>query len=483
MRLTDELGFAKSLFPGHETVRSSANREWLVLGLGPDPAGLAASLPPDAQVLYLECPSFFDQAGAAWRAAIASDWRRVEFFDPLRDRNVIFYGAGMQLFPGFWGPVTAALALPCPPGRTIQRCGMTALVPAEESRLIASEVAMALEDAGFKVLPVRPDDLLPILESSRPDLFLSINFAGLDPFGAASSVLARAGVPVAVWCVDNPFHSLSALKSRFWQDIHLFVTDNWFVEPLERLGAGSVHHLPLAANQTFFNAAADRPDLADKLLFVGRSAFPDKAAFFAGLRLPEDAFAEALAMLERGYRPDFGWWAGRLGVARLWPGREVRLAGLGAEESGRRLRAMVLAEASGAGELVVHGDDAWRALVQAPFDLRPPVDYYGPLAGMYASARCVVGATSPLLPRGLTQRHFDVWAAGGCLLSDDTPGLDLFPEELTRPVVYRAPSDIPDALKSLERDRAGFIHAWRELVSREHTYAHRIQSILTRISP
>jgi spore maturation protein CgeB len=102
---------------------------------------------------------------------------------------------------------------------------------------------------------------------------------------------------------------------------------------------------------------------------------------------------------------------------------------------------------------------------------------------MYASARCVVGATSPLLPRGLTQRHFDVWAAGGCLLSDDTPGLDLFPEELTRPVVYRAPSDIPDALKSLERDRAGFIHAWRELVSREHTYAHRIQSILTRISP
>jgi hypothetical protein len=480
MRLTDELGFSKSLFPGHETVRTCASREWLVLGLGPDPAALAESLPPDAEVFYLECPSFYDQTDGDWRAAIPPGWRRVESFDPLKDRNIILYEAGMQLFPGFWGPVTAALALPCPAGQT---GGKAVLVPTEKSRLIASEVSQALVAEGFQVLPVAPGDLLPILETSRPDLFLSINFAGLDPFGAASSVLARAGVPVAVWCVDNPFHSLSALKSHFWQDVHLFVTDDWFVAPLKGHGAKHVHHLPLAANQDFFKAAPDRPELADKLLFVGRSAFPDKAAFFAGLKLPDDALALALAMLERGDRPDFAWWSERLGVERLWPGKDVRLAGLGAEESGRAWRAQVLAEAAKAGELVVHGDGAWRTLVPSAFDLRAPVDYYGPLAGMYASARCVIGATSPLLPRGLTQRHFDVWAAGGCLISDDTPGLDLFPAELTRPITFHTPSSIPAALASLERNRMDLIRAWRELVSREHTYAHRIQSILEHISP
>ena len=480
--MNDELGAARTPSACHDIVKLSPCRDWLVLGLGADPKTLAASLPPDAEVDYLECPSFFEQAGEHWRASIPSRWRRVETFDPLGDQNVIMHSDAMQLFPSFWGPVGAALALPCPAGSGPSG-GKIALVPAEESRLIATEAAQALRDAGFQVLRVGPDDLLPFLEQGRPDLFLSINFTGLDPYGAASAVLARAGVPVAVWCVDNPLHSLSSLKSGYWKDVHLFVTDDWFVEPLKRHGAKSVRHLPLAANPDFFKAVPDRGDLADKLLFVGHSAFPNKNVFFAGLTLPGQAWAEARAMLEHGGRPDFGWWAKRLGIERFWPGGRVRLPGLGAEESGLAWRTLILSEAARAGDLAVCGNEDWTALVDAPFTLLPLVDYYGPLAGMYASARSVVGATSQLLPHGLTQRHFDVWAAGGCLLSDDTPGLNIFPEDLVRPMTFHAPSDIPAALRSLERDRHGLIAAWRELIGREHSYARRIQTILERLFP
>jgi len=480
LSLTDELGSRKTLMDGHDTVKSSPGQDWLVLGLGPDPKILAESLPPGATVEYLECPAFFEQAGEEWRAAIPAGWRRVESFDPLRDQNVILYKSAMQLFPGFWGPVGAALALPRP--ATAGKLGLkTVLVPCEESRLIASEAARAFEDEGYTVQPIHLDGLIACLEESRPDLYLSINFAGLDPYGAARSILARAGVPVAVWCVDNPFHSLSGIRSNYWKDVHLFVTDDWFVEPLRDHGALSVHHLPLAADPKFFAAGADRPDLEGKLLFVGRSSFPDKNAFFSGLTLREDVWDDALNMLFRGERPDFGWWAARLNIDSFWPGRQARRAGFGAEQSGLAWRTLVIREAAMTGNLVVCGDEAWKELVDMPFTLMPPVDYYGPLAGMYASARYVVGAVSPLLPSGLTQRHFDVWAAGGCLMTDATPGLKIFPNELTRPITYKTARDIPALAANLEKDRTGVMAAWRELIASEHTYRHRIRAILETI--
>ncbi len=116
--------------------------------------------------------------------------------------------------------------------------------------------------------------------------------------------------------------------------------------------------------------------------------------------------------------------------------------------------------------------------MRAPFALLPPVDYYGPLAGMYAQARCVVGAVSPLRPHGLTQRHFDVWAAGGLLVTDETPGLSIFPEELVRQSSYRAPREIGAAIERAEARRQELIEAWRALIGREHTYPRRIDAIL-----
>lgn len=483
LRLTDELGLPKTLMPGHAKARAAAGRDWLVLGLGPDPAGLAAALPPGARVRYLECQAFLDQAGPAWLAAnVPPGWTRAQGFDPAEGEGVLVYEAGHRLFPSFWSPVLAALALPCPE-RLPRRPGRTALVPAMAGGLLAREIALALAGEGFEVLEAEEGGVAGVLRQGKPDVFVSVNLHGKGVLGQEHALLTRAGVPVAAWLVDNPFHALSGYKSSLWQGLHLFVTDSWFVSPLRAHGARSVHHLPLAACQDFFAARPAAPDLADRLLFVGRSAFPDKERFFAGITPPPDAMAQALALLEAGQRPDFGWWARKLGVDTFWPGKAARRPGLGAEECGRAWRAMVLEQAARAGNLVVCGDAQWKRLVDAPFELRPPVDYYGPLAGLYGSARCVIGATSPLLPHGLTQRHFDVWAAGGLLLSDRTPGLELFPADLTEPMAFGAPSEIPARLASLERRRAELMPAWREHIAAEHTYALRLRALLERIIP
>ena len=486
LRLADALGVTRSVAPGHEAVALGGGQDWLVLGLGPDPAGLAAALPAEARVAYLECPAFVAGAGEAWRAAVPASWRRVEALGPVLPGNILMHRQALQLFPDFWAPVRAGLLLPSPAGPAgpegsdASGKGTVLLAKTPGSMLLPAN-ARGFGEEGFAVAEVDRQSLLEHLERERPALFLSVNFAGLDRFGEVQALCARAGVPVAAWLADNPFHVLSGVRTPAWRDVHLFVTDDWFVEPLRGHGARRVHHLPLAADPAFFGAAPGRPELAGRLLFVGRSAFPDKEAFFSGLSPDAGLWPEATAMLARGERPDYGWWARSLGIDVFWPGLAARRVGRGAEESGLAWRELVIREAARTGALTVCGDAAWKNLDGAAFDYLPPVPYGPVLAGMYASARYVVGAVSPLLPHGLTQRHFDVWAAGGCLLTDAAPGLALFPEELTRPATYARARDIPRLARERASDRDGLAAAWRELVAAQHTYRHRARRILERV--
>lgn len=501
----------------------------VIFGLGPSPASaigiLKHHLHGVGPIRYVEAPAFMAQMGPDWSRTIplgisALPWPGAdpsadvpaEVMELLRSAAILIYKSGVRHFPSFWAPALAALRLarartfesrPIPGSATRSIRGLLCvMLPGSERELLREELAHGFADAGCRVvrrdIPAahEPAAAAALVVDHRPDIFFSVNFRGLDPLGEAFHILRRAGAQVAVWLVDNPFHQLSGLESPFWRDTALFVTDASFIEPLKAYGAADVHHLPLAAWPERFapqRAGAARNDnaalpvpaetLSNETIFVGRSSFPGKHSFFSGVRIAPDLLGEARAMLDRGERPDFFWWTETLGVEPFWPGKAVRAAGLGAEESGLTLRTAAVTAAASHGPTRVFGDEAWQQLLPASpnLALSSSVDYYGPLASIYAHARCVLGATSLLLPAGLTQRHFDVWTAGGLLLSDATPGLDIFPRELTGPITYAAPADIPAALDRLASDPAAtraLKEAWRAVILESHTYTHRARTVL-----
>jgi hypothetical protein len=386
-----------------------------------------------------------------------------------------------------------------------------ALLPDNGTSLLRRELEAAFAGAGWRVLRLSPEALAPeplaralSLPPGRsvlpgmPELVFSVNFQGLDKRGENYALLKARGVPVAVWCVDNPWNLVSGLRTEFWKDLQLFVTDPGFIPDLEAHGARQVRFLPLATDPALFTPDPAAPDPAsgdgarDKgpLVFVGRSAFPDKERFFLGQSVPEELLHEALTRLRDGQRSDFFWWLEKMhpenGDARLWPGSAARRASLGAEQCSQAWRAACLRAAAPLG-LTVYGDAGWEKLLppgpagkKAP-ELRPPLDYYSGLARVYGAAPLSLNVTSLLLPQGLTQRHFDVWAAGGFLLSDATPGLALFPDELTAPMRFTAARDIPALATALLKDRPfrrDLSRRWREHILAEHSYARRIKTVL-----
>ena len=515
----------------------------LLLGLGPGRPQDLPFVRDAAAVFWLEAAvtqknleARAPEAAAA-RRPLPAHWREVSprAAAALAPRcRCCFYLPGLRLAPDFWGPLLGRLdaallsadvgdvaATPAWTRQTdaVRPDSLSAadladstgpgpiLLPGGADQLLHAELCQACAACGYSPVltnlprPEQGRDLQPgrharaedalaawrdLLPARRPAMLLSVNLRGLDPQGRVFHLCRALGIPVAIWLVDNPWHVLSALRLPWWREAHLFVTDSGFISGLRALGAWDVTYLPLAAAPHMWRGEdADLPEGTAPPLFVGRSAFPEKERFFAAVRLPQAVGEVAAALLQQSQGPadgpNFFWWQQSLGLRSPWPGNEVRRAGLGAERCSQANRARWL-KAAGAcsdGELRVVGDGGWRALLPGAA-LLPPVDYYTRLPQLYATAAAVLNVTSLLLPHSLSQRHFDVWAAGGLLLSDATPGLDLFPRELTEPVTLRGPEDFARRLAEL-RSRPQEAHdlrlAWRRHLRARHSYVQRLRRI------
>ncbi|SDF53096.1 glycosyltransferase family protein [Desulfovibrio legallii] len=514
----------------------------LLLGLGPDRPQDLPFAREASTVFWLEAAAVkraleaCAPEAAAARRSLPPHWREVSprAAVALAPRcRCCFYLPGLRLAPDFWGPLlgrvdaalVAATAEPLLlPAWAARQAGLApgparafsdapdqdgeglgaVLLPGADNQLLHAELRQACAACGYGPVLTRlprPDpernargtraadafaaawrDLLP---AQKPAMLLSVNLRGLDPEGRVFHLCRALGIPVGVWFVDNPWHVLSALRLPWWRGAHLFVTDPGFMPDLRAQGAQSVSYLPLAAAPHMWRGADDDlPELTAPPLFVGRSAFPEKDRFFAAARLPQAAGEEAAALLQQSRgptdAPHFFWWQRSLGLRAPWPGNDVRRAGLGAERCSLANRAHWL-KAAGAegGGLRVVGDGGWRALLPEA-EILPPVDYYTQLSGLYAAAAAVLNVTSLLLPHSLSQRHFDVWAAGGLLLSDATQGLDLFPRELTEPIALRGPEDFPRRLAELRarpQEARDLRLAWRRHLRARHSYTQRVRRI------
>jgi hypothetical protein len=479
--LPDDIGQFEIVRGGPDTI---------FLGLGPSPDKLPELFPNIGKVRFVESPDMKRQV-ERWSDSIPNGFTRItsEEFSPAlaAGHSIIRYCPGLKAFPSFWGPLTARTAVSRIP---LAEKSRIVWLPMGDSDLLGKELTLAFEAKGYRVrlvgaevLERSPGTELPeMLKLETPELFFSVNFKGLEPFGLAFNILREAGVKVAIWLVDNPFNLLTSVKSGYWKDARLFVTDHSFIGPLIEIGARWVTHLPLAACPELFAEGGSLPDFAhgieDRLVFVGRSEFPKKNAFFAGLTPNHRLLDEAVNMLGQGERPDFHWWQDHL-LAQPWPGNEVRHVSVGAEVAGYAWRVRCLALAGP--NVVVFGDDKWGQIDEITAEVRPLLDYYAALPAVYRTASVSLNITGMQLPAGLTQRHFDVWCAGGFLISDANPGLGIFPDDLTKSISFLKPDEIPALFARFRqetKEKSDLRTAWRELILNEHTYHNRIATVL-----
>ncbi len=483
-----------------DSLNITEETEHIILGLGPmgqDDDWPAPELVNAKRVFYLECAEFsktMQEQGKKQGVVqkIPEHWQSIsstELLPLLQGRAIWWYRQNMQFNPQFWADILGKVQALLLRGGVSVTSSNSVMVAGNEQQLLYKEICTAFEGLGFEVSTVQ-DDLQKNLANAQPQLFFSINLRGLDPEGQNFALLQALNIPVAIWFVDNPWHILSSLRLPWWKDAKLFVTDASFIPELQRQGAKYVYHLPLAASQHMWNVSEQESQNKNVqaaseagCIFVGRASFPEHASFFAAAKVPEQVLDEAFALLEKGERPHFHWWQERLGV-ELWPSNAVRSAGFGAEECARQQRVMWLRALLTVKPVIFGDSESWaKFLPEASADVfYPSLDYYTELAPVYRAAKCVLNVTSLLLPEGLTQRHFDVWAAGGFLFSNSTEGLDIFPKDLSKAISIANPDELANKIRTLSLSkREELILAWQECIQSEHSYAKRMSFVLDKL--
>ncbi len=115
--------------------------------------------------------------------------------------------------------------------------------------------------------------------------------------------------------------------------------------------------------------------------------------------------------------------------------------------------------------------------------IHPDIDYYTQLSGCYQSVIVNVNITSCQMPTGLNQRVFDAPACGTFILNDYQKDL----EELfsgSEYAAYCSPEELPEKadfyLKN-EKARMGVVEEARRRILNEHTYLHRLKTLINHI--
>ena len=321
---------------------------------------------------------------------------------------------------------------------------------------------------------------LTTLAEFKPDFVLGSNYAGMDTMGLFARYYEDARIPYVSWFTDTP---RLLLREREVHCSHYTVAATWeraYVPYLHHRGFEHVHYMPLATDPLLFSGTpSETPERS--VAFVGGSILHFAAEAWAKIEtfpVLRDAMLESIQ-------------AGRVTREHYAQGLEAILpasvlTGLDDEaincaelyliyEPTRHLRTEMIRRLHAYG-VEVRGDEFWKLVTDR---CGGEVDYENDLATFYRETAINLNSTSYQMQNAVNQRVFDAPAAGGFVLTDRQPDLEMFFDE-NEMATYDSLDELEEKVRfylSHPRERYERASRTQRRVLAEHTHAHRLRDL------
>ena len=440
-----------------------------------------------------------------------SEVSRIHLKSGFLPLSCFVFTPGIAFAPGYYEPIRAALEKSIS-FRLWERFRYPKL--ASENLTIAlfdlgyflvEEIARALAALGHSVVRVHgqkdekcSDILGRVVETialKRPDFFLTVNHLGFDEEGVLADFFRSIEMPAAVWYVDNPNLLMRIFPKNVSPYCCIFTWDESFIESLRRIGFENVEYLPLAADEEIFRPMRLSP--------AQKSSFESDVGFVGDSRVVW--MHERLQKVRQELHPAIKRVAQRFSSARdltfreaveteMHDSEQVLLETLPEREKsdfeaavfwrGTLLYRLSCLRALEEFCPLVRGDAGWEELLNEKFRLGPQINYYKELPAFYNACRINFNVTGIHMDKAVNQRVFDVPACGAFLLTDRRPSLSALFEEGKEVIAYGSPEEITDLARFYLRNdaaREAVAVKGRARVLREHTYKHRVNTIIRRL--
>lgn len=325
----------------------------------------------------------------------------------------------------------------------------------------------------------------------QPDFLCCINHIGFDKAGRLTEMLRESELPAAVWYVDNPDFIIKAYPQNVSPWVYLFVWDRHYLKDLEAMGFSRLAYLPLATDPQLFRPYRTPPSWKFGEMdaaFVGSTwtqrvqqqlaRFRDEPGKLAVIEDAARAFITSPAYKAGG---ELAAVYGEFSELPLQEQINLEAAVLWRASQLHRLERVIPLTRWG---LQVYGDAAWEEFLPHRAAYGGRIAYNRELPAFYQCVAVNLNVTSLQMKDGLNQRVFDVPAAGSFLLTDFKEALREFfdPEEVA---TYRDLEEAREKLQYFQQHpeaRRALAARARERVLAQHTFLHRVQTMLARLS-
>jgi len=334
--------------------------------------------------------------------------------------------------------------------------------------------------------------MLRAIDEFRPDFVLTTNHMGVDREGVLAGMLARLGLPLASWFVDNPHLLLEVYDHKTTAKTIVFTWDADHLESLRSLGFAGVHYLPLATDEKRFAPLGRTPPehpFRSRVSFLGNSM-----AVKSRLRLQAARPSPALTAAYRDIARAFGDCPGlsvEQCLRREFPGLYPDYAAFGDAERRLAFDTLIMWEATGQYRLdcvgrltpffpLIAGDPGWLDVLPGEgtdWRYHKELAYYTEAPLFYPMAEINFNATSRQMKGAVNQRVFDVPACGAFLLTDAGAQFEALFVPGVEAAVYSHPDEIADMVRFYldhPAERSKIAAKGRRRVLAEHTYVQRI---------
>lgn len=339
------------------------------------------------------------------------------------------------------------------------------------------------EDAAFS------EYLAGLLKKEAYDFVFTINY-----FGVISDTCERCGVPYLSWSCDSPLISMYH-ESVFNQCNYIFLFDKSSYDFFKALGVEHIWHLPLAVDTKrighILGNADDLKLYQNEISFVGslyeRNVYDSLIPTFppylqgyldcameaqmniSGGNLLEPLLTDDICvMLQRNYRlekSERSFSDLRLIFATTVLGFKVA----------KEQRTSCLLELVKKHPVSIYTNSNTHGLVKV--DYRGSVDYWTQMPKVFYGSRINLNFTIPNIKTGIPLRVWDVLGAGGFLMTNYQPELELFFELDKDLVVFESRQELvrkTDYYLQHEEERKKIAQNGYEKVRQSHSYRQRM---------
>lgn len=339
------------------------------------------------------------------------------------------------------------------------------------------------------------EKLLKAVIEFKPDFVFTINHLGVDREGVLIDLLERLELPLASWFVDNPHLILYLYNKLISPYSAIFTWDADNIASLKAQGFPHVHYLALGTDPQRFAPAKNIPGahpLKSRVSFVGNSMH-----YKVGHRLKAAAPSAKLLRAYRSLAHEFGEHSERSVRAFLQKHhpdltedfealdtaeRSLAFEALITWEATRQYRKRCLEQVLPYNPLIA-GDKGWNITFknQTGWRWHKEINYYAELPHFYPLCDVNFNCTSKQMKGAVNQRVFDVPATASFVLTDWRVQIENLFDPGVEVICFREPGEIKELMdfyldNKAARDKVAL--AARARVLNEHTYEHRLQSLM-----